>query len=71
MLKGSKKGKFRAVVFKMTAKAILLIEELKRYFSTALILVYFNSQQQLILKTESSKKVLGEILSQLIEETGQ
>ena len=71
MLKGSNKGKFRSLIFKITAEAILLFEELKCHFSTTSMLVHFNPQQQLMLKTNSSGEALRGILLQLIEKTGQ
>ena len=71
MLKGSNKSKFRGVVFKITAEAILSFKELKRCFSTAPMLVHFNPQQQLILEINLSSEVVGEILSQFIEKIGQ
>ena len=71
MLKSSDKDKFRSMVFKMTAKAILLFEKLKCYFSTAPMLVHFNPQRQLMLKTDSSGEALGGFLLQLIKKTGQ
>ena len=69
MLKGSNKNKFKSIVFKMTVEAILLFEELERCFSTVLMLIHFNSQQQLMLKTNLSSEVLREILSQLIKKS--
>ena len=71
MLKSSNKGKFRGMVFKITAEAISLFEQLKHRFSTAPMLVHLNPQQQLMLETDLFGKALGGILSQLIEETGQ
>lgn len=45
MLKGNNKDKFKNIVFKMTTEAISLFKELKHYFSTAPMLIHFNSQQ--------------------------
>ena len=67
MLKGSNKGKFRGMIFKTTAEAILSFKKLKRCFNTALMLVHFNLQQQSMFETDSSGEALKGILSQFIK----
>lgn len=71
MQKGRKKGKFKEKRFKMTSKVIKLFEKLKRYFQTALILVYFNPTKYSILETNTLDKALGAIFLQLIQKTVQ
>jgi len=50
--------------FKWTTKCEQAFNDLKHYFTTALILAYFNPNLKCIVETDLSNYVLGGVLSQ-------
>ena len=56
ILKDGKKSKFKKMKFEITSEAIQSFEELKRYFQTAPILIYFDLTKYSMLETNAFGK---------------
>ena len=71
MLKGGEKDKFKRKKFVLTKKVKEVFEELKRLFTTALILVYYNPARRIMVESNVSSFAILAVISQLLEVTGQ
>ena len=61
ILKGIEKGK-KSGTFLLTPEALVAFYNLKKRFTEALILYYFNLLRRIIVETDASKFAIGGIL---------
>ena len=70
ILKDREKGKFKGKKFVLTKETKEAFEKLKRLFTTALILVYYNPAWRIIVESDASSFAILAVISQLLEMTG-
>ena len=61
ILKGIEKGK-KSGTFLLTPEALVAFQDLKKRFTEAPILYYFNLSRRIIVETDASKFAIGGIL---------
>ena len=71
MLKSGTKKKFKGIKFVFTGKALESFNELKHFFTYALMLVHYNPICHIMLECNASKFAILVIFSQLIKKTSQ
>ena len=71
MLKNGKKSKFKGNKFILTKEIKEAFEELKQFFTTISILVYYNPAWRIIVESNISSFVILAVISQLLEAIGQ
>ena len=71
MLKGEEKNKFKEKKFCLTKDVIEKFRELKRFFTTASILYYYNLVWRIVVKSDASSFAISVIILWLLKTTGQ
>ena len=71
ILKSREKGKFKGKKLVLTKETKEAFEELKQFFTTALILVHYDPAQRIMVESDASSFAISVVISQLLEATGQ
>lgn len=66
LLKERNRGKFCNMVFVWTINAMIAFNEIKRLFSTAFMLIHYNSEWRIMLESNALGYAVFKIISQLV-----